>query len=162
MPENAGADFAIVAYREEGRWEVAPLPARTGEDLAALVAALRQLPAEGGTLGVVSVADDFFVVVRASGDEISYLLSDVTAASEWLLAREILDALELPMPEGDDLDKVQPAGDLDILADLGVPAVELGAICDDLELYPDEMLARIANRLGFGEQFDRVVDSALR
>jgi len=30
-------------------------------------------------------------------------------------------------------------------------AMELGALCDDLDLYPDEMLGTIAARLGFGE-----------
>ena len=49
---------------------------------------------------------------------------------------------------------MQPAGDLDIFADLGVAAMEVSAVCGDLELYPDEMLAQIASRIGFGPQFD--------
>ena len=53
MPEDAGADFAVVAYREDGRWEVATAPAaRRRRPRRRLVAALRQLPAEGGTLGL--------------------------------------------------------------------------------------------------------------
>jgi putative tRNA adenosine deaminase-associated protein len=54
---------------------------------------------------------------------------------------------------------VQPAGDLDIFADLGVAAMEVSAICSDLELYPDEMLAQISSRIGFGPQFDRAVEA---
>ena len=118
------------------------------------------MPAEGGTLGLVSVADDFFVLARVGPDDERLLLSDASAGTEWLLAREILDSLELPTPEGDDLDKVQPAGDLELLSDWGLPAMELSAICEDLELYPDEMLGRIAEKLGFGDQYYRIVDTA--
>ena len=34
---------------------------------------------------------------------------------------------------------------------------DLGALLDDVELYPDEMLSEIARRLGFGELFDDAV-----
>ena len=37
----------------------------------------------------------------------------------------------------------------------------LAAICDDPDLYPDEMLAQVADRLGFGEEYERAVDAAL-
>ena len=50
-----------------------------------------------------------------------------------------------------------PAGDLDLLGDLGLHASDLGALLDDVELYPDEMLSEIARRLGFGELFDDAV-----
>jgi putative tRNA adenosine deaminase-associated protein len=72
----------------------------------------------------------------------------------------VLEALDLPMPSADD-ERVQPAGDLGIFSDLGMNAMELGALCDDLDLYPDEMLASIASRLGFGEPFRRALDAAL-
>ena len=39
--------------------------------------------------------------------------------------------------------------------------MELAHALDDFDLYPDEMLGDIAARLGFGEQFDAVVDAAL-
>jgi putative tRNA adenosine deaminase-associated protein len=72
----------------------------------------------------------------------------------------VIDHLELPPPDDDD-DQIQPAGDLGILADLGINAMELGALCDDPDLYPDEVLADIASRLGFGSAFDDVVDAVL-
>jgi putative tRNA adenosine deaminase-associated protein len=61
--------------------------------------------------------------------------------------------------EPEDLETVQPAGDLDIFADLGVAAMEISAICSDLDQYPDEMLAQISSRIGFGPQFDRAVEA---
>ena len=36
-------------------------------------------------------------------------------------------------------------------------AMDMGALLDDYDLYPDEMLADIATRVGFGAQFDEVV-----
>ena len=48
-----------------------------------------------------------------------------------------------------------------MLDDLGLAAMELGALCDDLDLYPDELLGDIANRLGFGRQFDELLDAAM-
>jgi putative tRNA adenosine deaminase-associated protein len=72
----------------------------------------------------------------------------------------VLEALDLPLPGPED-ERVQPAGDLTIFSDLGLPAMELGALCDDLDLYPDQMLDSIASRLGFADAFRRAVDSAL-
>jgi hypothetical protein len=36
--------------------------------------------------------------------------------------------------------------------------MEIGTLVDDLDLYPDEMLASISSRLGFGDLFQRAVD----
>jgi putative tRNA adenosine deaminase-associated protein len=159
MPDG-GTDFAVVVYRGEDAWEASALPARVGEDLDDLIAAIRQQSGGGGAIGLVSVEDDFFVAVRVDGENVRLLLSDVTAAGESPIAGEVLEALDLPMPSADD-ERVQPAGDLAIFADLGMTAMELGALCDDLDLYPDQMLASIASRLGFGEPFRRALDAAL-
>jgi putative tRNA adenosine deaminase-associated protein len=161
MAVESAADFAVVAYQEDGRWQAAPLPPRVADDLHGLVAALRQQPAEGGTIGLVSVDEDFFVAVRLVGHDVRLLLSDITAAVDSPLAREILEELDVPVPDEDDLDQVEPAGDLDLFTDLGMDAMELGALCDDLELYPDEMLGSVASRLGFGDPFQRAVETAL-
>ncbi len=48
-----------------------------------------------------------------------------------------------------------PAGDLDILGDLGLHAMDMGVLLDDDELYPDEVLSDVARRLGFGSPVRR-------
>ncbi|HEY6740456.1 MAG TPA: tRNA adenosine deaminase-associated protein [Actinopolymorphaceae bacterium] len=156
--ENRAVDFAVVAYLEEGIWRVATLPPRSARDLSPLIRALRQAPADAFALGMVSVDDDFFVLVRVEGKRTRCLISDATAATEWPLAREVIDFLELPVPDDDD--QVQPGGDLSIVDDLGMDAREMGALCDDPDLYPDEMLTDIAARLGFGPAFRRVAGAA--
>jgi putative tRNA adenosine deaminase-associated protein len=159
--EGTATDFAVAAYREEGQWVVATLPPSAAEELDLLVRALRQQPGEGGSIGLVSVAEDFFVAVRVYGDDERILLSDVTAAQDWPLAREVLDRLDLPMPDDDEMDQVQPAGDLSAFADLGLPPMEVAMLCEDDDLYPDEALGSIASRLGFGEEFEQALDQAL-
>ena len=59
------------------------------------------------------------------------------------------------MPEDDD--EPEAAGELDLLGDLGMQAMDLAALLDDDELYPDEMLSEVARQLGFGELFDDAV-----
>ncbi len=150
-----GVDFALVAYREEGEWQVEQITEDRLGDIDRLSAELRRWPGEAGSLGLVSVDEDFFLLVRVAGTDTRILLSDVTAATEWPLARSAVEALDLPVPEDDD--EQVPAGDLGIVADLGMAAQEMGALLDDFDLYPDEMLGDIAGRLGFGGLYDEVV-----
>jgi putative tRNA adenosine deaminase-associated protein len=150
-----GIDFAIVAYREEGVWQVEEIAVENIEDVEGLAAELRRWPGDGGALGMVSVDEDFFLLVRVAGATTRVLLSDVTAATDWPIARSAVELLEIPLP--DDEDDQVPAGDVGMLDDLGMGAMDMGALLDDYDLYPDEMLGDIANRVGFGAQYDEVV-----
>ena len=153
-----GVDFALVAYREEGVWQVQELAHDTVGDLESFAQELRRSPGDGGSLGLVSVDEDFFLLVRVLGARSKILLSDITAATDWPIAKEAVDELELPQPDDDD--DPAPAGDLSIVADLGMGAMDMGALLDDVELYPDEMLADISTRLGFGALYDQAVGVA--
>ncbi|MBC2932286.1 tRNA adenosine deaminase-associated protein [Nocardioides sp. zg-1228] len=155
MSEPGQVDFALVAFREDGAWQVQEIASPAFDTIDSLGHALRQVSGDDGAVGMVAVDEDFFVLVRVVGARTRVLLSDVTAADTWELAQSAIDHLGLPPPEDDDIEV--PAGDLDLLADLGLHAVDLGALLDDVELYPDEMLSDIARRLGFGELFDDAV-----
>ena len=159
MTDVSMTDFAVVVFREDDSWETELLPIALAEDLAGLIHALRQQPGIGGTIGLVAVGDDFFVAIRILGDEVMVFLSDVTASVEWPLARQVLDYLDIPVPEDEELDQVLPVGDMSIFADLGLDEMEMGALSGDLDLYPDEMLLSIASRLGFAHTFERAVES---
>ncbi len=159
MPQQSedleAVDFALVAYREENVWHLEELSDERVTSLDTLAAELRRWPGDFGSLGLVSVDEDFFVLVRVAGERTRVLLSDVTAATEWPIARSVVASLDLPLPEDDD--EQVPAGDLGIVADLGMPAMDMGALLDDYELYPDEMLGDIAHKLGFGVMYDEVL-----
>ena len=150
-----GVDFALVAYREEGVWQLQELDPEVLADVDTLATELRRYPGDGGAIGLVSVDEDFLLLVRVLGARVKLLLSDVTAATDWPIAHDVVEHLELPIPE--DEDEQVPAGDLSIVADLGMGAMDMGALLDDYDLYPDEMLGDIATRLGFGKLYDELV-----
>jgi putative tRNA adenosine deaminase-associated protein len=159
MTDVTSADFSVVVFREDDAWEAELLPAALTESLDGLIHALRQQPSIGGTIGLAAVGDDFFVALRVIGSQVSVFLSDLTASVDWPLARQVLDYLDIPIPEDDDdLDQVFPAGDLSIFADLGIDEMELGALSGDLDMYPYEVLESIARRLGFGPALKRALD----
>ncbi|RKS75445.1 putative tRNA adenosine deaminase-associated protein [Motilibacter peucedani] len=150
--DDAGeGDFAVAAYREDGVWHVSRLAGNAHDDLSALVRALQQRPPESAPLAFVGVDDDFYVAARLVGRDVRLLLSDVTAASEWPLAREVLDTLGEELPDDDE---PRPVGDLGMFADLGLPRRVVEGMCDDDELYPDEACVELADRLGFGPQLE--------
>lgn len=148
-------DFAVAAYRDEGEWQVVELHPTIGEDVEELSEALTRFPSEVGVLGLVSMNDDFFVILRRSGVQVRALLSDVTAVTDWPLAGGVADLLDLPDP--DDPDDPQPVGDLDIISDLGMPGLELSVLCDDDDLFPEDILRDVADRLGFGDKLDAII-----
>lgn len=147
-------DFAVAAYRDEGEWQVVELHPGLGENVDDLSAALARFPSEVGVLGMVSMNDDFFVILRRSGTEVRAMLSDVTAIDEWPLAGGVADLIDLPDPDGNE---PQPVGDLEILSDLGMAGLELGLLCDDDDLYPEDILRDVAERLGFGDGLESII-----
>jgi putative tRNA adenosine deaminase-associated protein len=147
-------DFAVAVYHDDGLWRVVELNPHIGEDVGELSEALARFPSDVGVLGMVSMNDDFFVIVRRSGTQVRVMLSDVTAADEWPLAGGVADMLDLPSSIADD---AQAVGDMEILSDLGVTAFDLGVLCDDDDLYPDDVLLDVADRLGFGVQLEAVL-----
>jgi putative tRNA adenosine deaminase-associated protein len=161
MSDVSPGDFAVVVYREDDVWEVDVLPTALTENLEGLIQALRQQPGIGGAIGLAAVGDDFFVALRVLGNHVSVFLSDVTASVDWPLARQVLDYLDIPVPEDEDLDQVLPVGDMSIFADIGIDEMELGALSGDLDLFPDEVLASLARRIGFGAPLERALAAAI-
>jgi len=156
-PVGEDLDFAVVAYDEEGEWHLQRFPqdALTGVD--AIARELRRYPGDHGAIALISVDEDFIVLVRVRGTQVDVLLSDATAATDWELARSVMTHLGLPV---EDDDEQAPAGDLGLLADLGMPAMDMGVLLDDYDLYPDELLSTIARRAGFGAGFDDLVGTS--
>lgn len=160
MASDADDSLAVVVYREEGLWQSGLLPEKVSDDLDGLIAVLRQQPAENGAIGLVNVADEFFVAVRVRGEDVRLLLSDVTAAVAWDLARQVVDRLGLQRPGEEEVEDIWPAGDLAMFSDLGLDELELGVVLADIDAYADEMLVTLASKVGFGEVYDRAVEAA--
>ncbi len=152
--EVGEVDLAVVAYRDEDSWNVAELPDRSLDTVESIARELRRYPGENGAMALISVAEDFVLMVRAQGDLVRVVLSDATASTDWVLARSAVDHIGVHVDDDDDQ---APAGDLSIFADMGMSAQEMGALLDDLELYPEEILSEVADAVGFGPKFDDLV-----
>ncbi|CAB4725905.1 unannotated protein [freshwater metagenome] len=148
-------DFGIIAWHEDGRWNVSELT--HVRDLGSIMDQLNSQATNGGAIALIAIEEDYFVVARALGSQMQMMISDVTYALESDLAADLLEMLDLPFPEEDD--DSQPGGDIDLLSDLGMSAMELEALCDDPELFPDEQLDAVASKLGFGNQFAELYES---
>lgn len=151
--------YAVAAIREEGRWRCTKLDAEALTDLDTAITGLRELRSTGAVLGLLAVDDCFFVLLRPIPGGVSLMLSDAVAALDYDVAADVLDLLRVDLPPEDAADDDPwPEGDMAIVADFGLPADELEVLAEDVELYPDEQLAAISRRCGFGEALAEVVD----
>ena len=148
-------DFGCIAWHEDGRWNVNSLTST--RDIGSVIDSIKAQQTNGGAIALIAIEDEFVIIARALGGQMQMMISDVTYALDYEVAAELVEVLDLEFPEEED--ESQPGGDLDLLTDLGVSEMELLSILDDTELYPDEQLEAIANRLGFGEQFNQVIES---
>lgn len=159
-PEDATEDeidLVVALYREDGQPVVLALGMELANDLDELINQLRRIPGDGGAVGLISIASEFFVIVRVRGKHVQVLLSDELAATDWPIARDVADFLGSELPEDDE--NAGPIGDLDILADVGLPDFEIEALCDSDD-DSDVLVERIAKKLKFLPQYRKAVQAA--
>jgi putative tRNA adenosine deaminase-associated protein len=153
-------DFVLAAYREDGQPYVQLLGKDLANDLDELIVQLRRLPGDAGALGFVSLVEEVFVISRVRGQHVQVLLSDAAAASDWPIARDVVDYLgEEPLE--DDEEEGEPIGDLGIVADLGLSDFDMGAIVDNLDLSSVDMLVEIADKIKLNPQFRKAAEAAV-
>ncbi|CAN2245496.1 tRNA_deam_assoc, putative tRNA adenosine deaminase-associated protein [Candidatus Planktophila dulcis] len=148
-------DFAIEAWHEDGRWSIASLP--DPDDLTHIIDRLKKQQTNGGAVALITIDDEFFLAIRVLGTHVKFFISDVSCAIDYEVAAEFLELADLDQPDKED--EPLPAGDLDIFSDLGLHSMELSTLCDDADLFPDEQIEAIANRLGFSEQLTELLES---
>ncbi|WP_027941234.1 tRNA adenosine deaminase-associated protein [Amycolatopsis taiwanensis] len=151
------AGYAVAVVREDGRWRCSALKPDALTSLDAAITELAKIRSTGAVFGLLAVEDEFFIIVRPSPRGPSLLLSDAAAALDYDIAADVLDLLRADPPDEDD-ESIWPEGDLDILADLGMPGPDLEVIAGEVDLYPDEQLQMIAQRCGFGDEFTALLD----
>ncbi|MGZ4551041.1 MAG: tRNA adenosine deaminase-associated protein [Blastococcus sp.] len=161
MSEVEGG-FAVRVSRAGEAWRVELLAADAGDELPALERALGEPGAGDWPPPFVVVVDSrlYFVVLRhGPGGMVRALISDATML-EWVLAAEVVERYGIGVDtEGtfDDDESGWPGGDLDIFADDGLPREELHRIVTADDLWADEMVVRIAERLGFAAELAAAV-----
>lgn len=104
---------------------------------------------------MLSIEDDYFVLVRPTPQGVKLLISDATAATEDDFAAEILDELDADQPDPEDTPYAE--GDFDILADLGLSEQVMSIITDETDWWASEQLQRIAEELGFDDELEQAL-----
>jgi putative tRNA adenosine deaminase-associated protein len=149
--------FAVRVSRPGPRWRVELLAQDAADELPVLERALDGDADGNWPAPFVLVVDSglYFVVLRhGPGGMVRALISDATML-EWLLAAEVVERYGIAVDtEGafDDDESGWPGGDLDVFADDGLPAEQLRSIVTADDLWADEMVGRIAERLGFADE----------
>lgn len=147
-------DLVIGIYREDGEPVAVPLSIDLANDLYEFIRVLRRLPGDSGSTGFISIDGQFFVIVRVRGRNVQIVLSDVMAALDWPIARDVAEYFDTEIEEDEE---PAPLGDLEIFADYGISEFELETICCDLDLNSDELVLQIAEKLKFGTVFAKVL-----
>ena len=154
--------FAVRVGRSDGRWQCELLAADADDELPVLERALGEPGTADWPGPFVLVVDSrlYFVALRhGPGGMVRALISDATML-EWVLAAEVVERYGIGVDtEGafDDDEAGWPGGDLDIFADDGLPRDELHRIVTADDLWADEMVERIAARLGFADELAAAV-----
>lgn len=155
------AYFTAALARAGTRWLARDVDVDPDDNLVDLAERLRAVAYDDQpVLLIIEHEDEWFAVVRIDGDDDPRVfLSDVPAVARSAYA-ELLGADEAePEPrdtddEGHEEEIVgQPAGDADVLADLGVPPGQLKSLCE-AGLPPADTLAEVATAAGFEELLD--------
>lgn len=149
-------DFAIAAWREDGRWYTTVLPMTAVASFDAFVAALHALPADDGAFGFLSLDDEILMSVRVIGNEPAILISDGMSVFDWAIAKEAADSCDLDVVE-EELEDFEPVGDIGLFSDFGFSETDVEMLCEDEDLYPDDQLRAIAKRLGFADQLTTIL-----
>lgn len=158
--------FAAAATRVGDTWEAVEVDLDGVDDLDEVVDRLRDVDSSADvSLLFVEADDEYLVVMRLDdGDDLRVFCSDAPFADESKLGAvlladtdtepaEVLDDEEVPVKS--ELD-VEPVGDSDLLADLGVSASVLLSLCAKDGMLPSDVTAEVAGQLGCGDVMEEV------
>ena len=69
-------DFGVIAWREDGVWRASRLV--NTRDLGSIMDQLKAQQGEGGSIALIAIDEEFFLIARCSGSTMQMMLSDVT------------------------------------------------------------------------------------
>ena len=163
-------DFAVVAYKDGGRWQVEPLPTDAVGTWDGFRTTVAGRSGETGVIGIASLDDSALVVLRLTGAGERILLSDIETADYLVFSDDLVEYLRRTDPAVDELventefgeaEDPVPVGELGLLGDLGVAADDMRDLCEDLGGEPEDLLEEIGEALGLGRALGDAVDAAV-
>ncbi|MFF4415943.1 tRNA adenosine deaminase-associated protein [Streptosporangium sp. NPDC001559] len=158
--QSTGSVFSAAFVRTEDGWNGAEVDlgaAEIADDLGDAVQENLGLNGDELALLCVEVEDEWFAIVRYEGDrEPRTFLSDAQAGLTDGLG-ELFTELAGVAPDKETPDLgVRPAGDFELLSDLGLSPEELVELSMEEGALPADTLSVIAERLAFADELDRL------
>ncbi|MEW2384948.1 tRNA adenosine deaminase-associated protein [Micromonospora sp. NPDC047707] len=168
--------FAAAVVRDESGWTAAEVNLRGVTDIDEVAERLRDVDGDADlSLLFVEAEDAYLVILRLDeGEDLRVFGSDSAYAEESRLGALLvgdlkasvtgLDETEESRPAGGDEESEQPAvdpeadpvGDADLLADLGIPAAKLLALCTHEGMLPADVTAEICTVLGCADEVEEL------
>ncbi|WP_425558273.1 tRNA adenosine deaminase-associated protein [Cryptosporangium japonicum] len=151
--------FAAALARPRQGWVATELDLDEIEDTDDAADLLREVDPDATlALMFVEADDEFLVVFRLdNGDEMRIFASDASFAEESRVGAVLLEELdEIDVSSSsDDSDEPEllgvPVGEADLLADLGVSARDLLALCAHEGMLPSDVMLAISRKIGSAE-----------
>jgi putative tRNA adenosine deaminase-associated protein len=168
--------FAAAAVRGSKGWSATELDLSGAADVEEVADRLRDVDPEADlSLLFVESDDTYLVIMRLDqGEDLRVFGSDSIFAEESRLGALLLGDIEIPALEIEDADQltagaeepatgqptaepdVDPVGDADLLADLGVSAHQLLALCAHEGMLPSDVTAEVCQTLGCGDEVEEL------
>jgi putative tRNA adenosine deaminase-associated protein len=175
------SNFAAAVVRAADEWSAHEVSLNDAADIEDVADALRDVnPAADLSLMFVESNDEYLVILRLDqGEDLRVFGSDVAFAEESRLGALLLGEvaqpamelgaadLEVPEPAADDGDDseapgspvpadAEPAGDPDLLTDLGITAARLLELCGQDGMLPSDVTAEVCQAIGCGDEVEEL------
>jgi putative tRNA adenosine deaminase-associated protein len=170
--------FAAAVARVPEGWTATELDLSGAADAEDVAERLRDVePDAQVSLLFVESDDSYLVIMRLDeGEDLRVFGSDSAFAEESRLGALLLGDVEAPAVEIEDLTEaveaappeldddapasaepdIDPVGDADLLADLGVPANRLLALCAHEGMLPADVTAEVCQAIGCGDEVEEL------
>lgn len=171
------SNFAAAVTREAKVWSAAELDLSGAADIEEITDRLRDVAPEAEVSLLFVESDDAYLAILRldEGEDLRVFGSDAVFAEESRLGALLLGDIEEPAldldavaVDADDEDEkeadepptpggdVEPVGDAELLADLGVPAHRLLELCAQEGMLPSDITAEVCQAIGAGDEIEEL------
>ncbi|MBX6358432.1 MAG: tRNA adenosine deaminase-associated protein [Micromonosporaceae bacterium] len=171
--------FAAAVVRGSKGWEASELDLTGAADVEEVADRLRDVDPEADVSLLFVESDDAYLVIMRldQGEDLRIFGSDAAFAEESRLGALLLGEVEEPALRIEDVTTaaaanvaeeaegprgaagpldadIDPVGDADLLADLGVSSRQLLALCATEGMLPADITAELGQLIGFGDEIE--------
>jgi putative tRNA adenosine deaminase-associated protein len=172
---------AFAVARDDDGWSASEVSLTDAADVEDVADRLRDLSPSADVSLLFAEFDDVYLVIMRldQGEDLRVFGSDTAFADESRFGAMLLSDVNPPVsgveldaveagptaaPDADDqpgatLPEAEPAGDADLLVDLGVPAGRLLELCSQEGMLPADITAELCQLIGCGDEVEEVRES---